>query len=814
MQLFGAFFGLCLVLIQLGLRPLAPRAGEGILILRGGLARFERLRARIYPLSRALAWGLALWLARDFAGHGQEWIFLQSGGRAGFAYLGLDAALWTRFLPLWMPFLFGLWRFSLALGFLVAATGILRALPIIAANNSAPPALSRHLWRVGALLLLLRGVLYGYQLLDLPRGAALSSGDVCVLAPLFGAGAIWCAVSSLDFARRALLAGRLRASRRPQRAPIKATRAAFGFFGALFLPALLGVLSWPLRAILPETVALGRERERATRAAWHLLAPETALPQPNRGAPIERVWPAWDEAALLASRPPAAFREGRLLSWKSATLGSQNGQWRALLVGDSAGAMTPASSRAAYKETALALETFDLEAGDADALKGRRLPIINAFFGLQGEALFGTEGGVPFQSPIAKLAWAWRERDPLLLADADTSSHLLTRRGARQRAQMLAPFLTPLGEPRLSLEGGKPVWTLDLCALSPNFPGAMRGQNGAWADINSASLPLQMRLDARSGAVIFAAAPQGRDAVIDAWRAAYPALKSLNEAQSTDAGGDLGFAQMEISAAMRGQETAFYGPTRALNARGLESWQVVAAGQSSFEVLEGAAPRPTLQRANGDLGARLSAIDAAIAKNRAASGQSGDEVGAASKPMADTLGTVRLGAPVVWRDERAPGGFWIGRAFFAAPRAVAGAASGAATSPVLAPHGAILWRVALTGIAPDAPVGVGKSAQAALLSFALLNLPAKASAPAIGAAPLNSKAPFPGAPKGEATGQLAKQTPLEVAALQTHRALQEAIKRSDWAAFGTLNARQNAILERLVAQRQNAASSQVQPKNR
>lgn len=766
-QLFAAFLALCLVLTRGGLGQFAPHwdATENAPHLPGILARFAPLRARIYHVSNALALVLALVLARDFARHGPEWILLRHGGRVGFGYLGFDAALWTLFLPLWMPFLLGIWKFSLALGFLVAVTGVLNALPVLAAHNTPPPALTRVLWRTGALLLGIRALLYGFQFFDLPRGAPLSSGDAFVLAPIFAVGSLWCAFLAARFALRTRRkTASFSVSEKPSRAIILA-------LAALFLPAWAGVLSWPLRAILPETAGLKSERERATRAAWCLPAPETAPVAQGNGASIERNWPVWDAASLLALRPRAAFQNGRVVAWKSATLDFANGHWSAILVGEGAGSAAWNANREAEKSNALALERVDWRAPGADGLpQSSALAIEDAFFGIEGRSIFGKSGGISLQSPFTKWAWAWRFRDLLLPVDAQNSPHLLTFRGARERAQILVPFLTVVGEPRLVLDNQDLLWKLELRALSPHFPGAMRGLSGQFAGANSVSSPLQMRLDARSGRVSFVASP---GEINDVWRAAYPEIALENAPSDENAGETLGRAQMEILAALDEQERTIYGAARALNARGAASWRVLSVRKTEFELLEGAAPRPLLTRVAGDLGARLSAIDAAIAKTRSAS------------PSIET----QAGEPFVWRDARAPGGFWVGRAFFALAPAENNAPGGEARGP-------ILWRVALTGIDAKSRVGVGQSAREAELDFSLI-LSGQTTRPrAEVAAPLNSHLLFPAQPRppGEANE-------LEVAALQTHRALQDAARRGDWKQFGALTARQNALLERLVAQR-------------
>lgn len=808
LALFGVFFGVCLGLQGWFLRRVSTRKDEDAPQLRGILTRFGPLRARIGAVARVLALVFSLLLARDFARHGPEAMALFYGGRAGFGYLGLDASLWTRWLPILVPFALGIWKFALVLSFLAAICGVLRFLPAIAAQNSAPLALTQVLWRIAALLLMIRALLYALQTLDLPRGRPLETGDVLILAPLWMAGAAWCALLSAKFARRSLQKVATLAARGD------VSRAVLTALAALFLPAFAGALSLPIRALLPETSALKTERERATRAAWRLGESESQADARAQNASIEQVWPVWDEAALLASRPTAGFAGRRVVAWKSATLDFGNGGWSALLAGESVGAMAWNSSREVDVSNALALERIDLSDSKTSQklLESTPLPISDAFFGFEGRSLFAKRGGIELGSPFMKWAWAWRFRDLFLPVDAAANPHLLTFRGARERAGVLAPFLTVAGEPRLKLEGENTLWTLDLVALSANFPGAMRGPSGAWARANATSAPLQMRLDARSGAARFASFSGARDAFSDDLRAAFPGI--AREGGNGGAGANLGRIQAEMRAALGETGGAILGPSRALNARGEVAWRVLTIRKNDFELLEGATPRPILRRGVGDLNARLGEIDAAIAQIRAPGGDLTDLNGESANAAANAANStgnsgndaldVRAGIPFAMRDARAPGGFWVGRAFFAAPRD---------SSPTLnpapredAPHGPLLWRVALTGIAPESRVGIGESAAQAVdfatkqqLRPETLSENRPATVPKTSASgakprpPLNSKPPLATNP-----GEL-----LEEVALRTHQQMQAAAQRGDWEAFGTLGARETEILQTLAARRKN-----------
>ena len=849
--LFFAFFGICLALTRACLGALTRAPLDNSLPLRGALSRLEALREQIARLSWIAALFFALVLSRDFAGYWLDWLFLRGGARSDFAFLGLNAGLWTHFLPVFAPFLGNLWGFSLALGVLLLATALLRALPVLVSRNAAPPPIARLLWRYAAYLWALRAALYAVQILDLSRGKVFSSGDLLFLTPFFALGALACLTLCFAFLRRATQTVFIL----PR---AKSPKWVLASLGALFLPALAAFLSAPIRAFLPETPLLRAQREAATRAAWRLNDTKKVAVDAQKLAPIEQIWPVWNETQLLASHGGAAFRDSRLVTWKSATLDLQNGAWSAILVGENADAQAWNSSRIADESTSLTIENFALNAGEGMDAAPLQAPdktsaakksatfsgAAPAFFGIEGRSLFGKDAGISLASPLLRWAWAWRMRDLFLPFDAQSSPRLLTFRGARERAQILAPFLSATGQPRLLAEGGKLVWALDLCAATRNFPGApaFSGRDfkndsandsaadapGELAGANAASSPLQMRMDARSGAIGFVAPRPpnstkneggrnennrnegSRDALLDSWRAAFPEIArnlepslEISSAASFGVGPQLLRAQAGIAPKQRGEDAQFYRPQIGFDKENGAASSFLVVEKEGFEVWQSSVSGSFSMRGEGDLRARLERIDTLIAQS-----------GAAQSPPT----IYRAGDPFVWRDARAPGGFWLARGFFVTPIGEPNSGQiGVSQTSVLPPalstegHGPFLWRVAVTGTAKNATVGVGNSLSAAF--FVAMPKPAKNPLPnsqfsispsAVSKSPLNSKAPQKmGLPLSER--QPSSNVPPEVLALRTHEALQNAARRSDWKAFGSLARRETALLKQLELRRQNEA---------
>jgi hypothetical protein len=742
-ELFAGFALVCLALSRFFLGAVAQIKVPHAPALKGKLVRFEALRGGVSRLAWTLAIGFALVGAQRLVRLWPDWLMWRSSAPADFRYLGLPVALWTHWLPITAPLLNALWWFSWLLLALVVVTGVLRALPALAARQPAPPlVLIRTLWKMAAWLLLLRASIHAVRVLDLARGRALQTGDVYISAPLFVLGTVACLLLAVVALRRAnSVIWRANSS------------LAVSMLAAFWLPGFLNWFSAPERSLLPETGWLKSQRMRATRAAWHLDFPSPA----GNTRPVlpEQAWPLWDEKMLLQALRAPGFRGRRVVTWQSVTLGYEAGKWRALAAAQSAGATTWTARRDADEDTELALERLDFSAQNGGIV---RTPLAGqrAFFGFEGRTLFSNENfGVPIASITSKWLWAWRLRDMFVPLDGANSSHLLVFLGARERAEKIAPFWTVSGEPQLITNGTAPFWMLDICEVTANFPGSQSVNSGPLAGSNAASDKLKMLVDARTGAVQFYSRDQmGRTALTAIvksvgkmpvalrrhWRAAPELLRAQLAVFNKMRGGEIGAEKSQTIGPQFGFD-ARYGPlSRAISIR-----------KRVFETLEvplGAASQPILRRANADFNGRLADIDAILRK---------------SPPESRVIVP---GEPFVWPDGLAPGGYWIGRAFFSLPREVSRAGGEG--------QGAELWRVAITGAASGARVSLGTSLRSAHLDV------------------LGQKDSLASAKSG-------KSLPLALEALRAHKALLNAIKRGDWKGIGRESERGRVLLEQLAA---------------
>ena len=728
--LFFGFALISLLLARVFLRP-ATSISAGEAPLPGALSRLETLRFRVSQFAWLLVLAAILVLSRNLARNWSEFLFWRGGASDGY-YLGLPIFIWTHFLPVFEPFLRSLWAFSLFLFVVVAATGILRALPLLAARApSSPLVLTRTLWRFGAWLLVLRAVLYIVQILDLSRGRALQSGDLFVSAPLFLLGCLACAILSFVALRRAK-------GNAPRH---KATKWVFTMLAALFVPGIINWLSIPERALLPETAWLQKQRVAATKYAWKLDFDEAKTPACS--LPIEKAWPVWDEKTLLEYLSAMPRSAEKIVKWESAHLRYDGQKWVGLAAAQKVGAASLMTGREADDDNALSLEKLDF-APDG-SVKQTPLEKSNAFFGFAGTSLFSSGNfGVPIRSWGQKYLWAWRLRDVFLPSDAANSSRLLIWRNAHERAQKIVPFWAASAGPQLELEGGNPVWRLDLIAANRNYPGAMsapiRGAeaNGFWETIS-------MRLDARSGAVTFEALPARKNGRSQPWHTALP-LKWRAEKQRSIAPEVLR-AQLALTLQLRNPNATapeIFGPQSGFDLQNGRVSRVFAIQNREISILESANSGLILRRGSFDWDARLEAIDAAKTK------------------ITPRDATIEVGEPVLWSDKRAPGGFWIGRTFFGKSRG---------NSPLGAQK--TLWRVALTGASSGAKIGFGTDARSAFLNF---------SGRSVSTLPQN-------------------QFSLATQALRAHDAAMRAAKNGNWPVFARESARQRRLLEQIAARR-------------
>jgi hypothetical protein len=747
-ELFLGFAFLALLLTRLFLTPVS-RIGPTAIPLRGKLAGFELLRGRAPRFFWNLAVLVSLFYASRFTRHWPDWLLLRGGSPSDSTYLGLPTALWTQWLPIVTPLLHVLWSFSLLLFLAVAITGVLRALPELAARRPAPPlALTRILWILGGWLLLLRAAMHAVGLLNLARGRALESGDVFVTAPLLALGSVCCVLLAFVALRRTASA----TSRR------KFSMLAAPMLAAVWLPGILNWFAAPARALLPETNWLRQARQSATVAAWQLdFASPGATPA---GVVPENVWPIWEEKVLL--KPPG-FSNRIFVTWKNVTIARSGGKWNAIAAGQGAGATAWNANRETGDSTQLILERFDLGSSSGETT-GIPLPGIEAYFGLEGGSLFTNDNfGVSIASIARKWLWAWRLRDLFLVFEGADVSRLLVFRGAQERAEKIAPFWKVGDSPQLVLSGSQPYWLLDVCAATSNFPGAMPAPQGELAGQNAASDSIKMLLDARTGAVsFFALAPRKTDPLQATWRAALPGvLRNPDQMpvalqQQWRAAPAMLSAQLLLSNEVRSERARFdesriFAPQPGTGEDGRTLTRVLSLHKDAFESLEamqGLQPKRILRRGDSDLTARLAAIDAAL-----------DKVPEGRSMVA--------GQPSVWPDANMPGGFGIGRAFFLLPQQK--------TPPAKADSGLELWRVAITGSAAGARVGMRDSASAASLDMMEL-LP------------------------GQVAVKSGQKLSPAVQALRAHDAAQAAFKRGDWLAYGRETQRERKILEQMAAQ--------------
>lgn len=771
-ELFAYFLLITAVLTRLFLGSVTQFPRSEAAQLRGALVRFEPLRKGVERFARGLAWFCGFLLAFNFARHWSEWLFLLGGAPSDYvATGGLPATLWTHVLPVLEPFLWGIWEFSLLLFGIVAVAGTLRALPLLAAREpSPPPALPRVLWGMVAWLLTVRAGLYAVEILSLNRGRPLETGDVFVSLPLYAVGGVACLVLAFSTWWRA------RRVRLPQ--PQRWPKLATGVVVALFLPGVLNFLSIPLRAALPETTWLRRERLRATRAAWNPTfslprAPESDASESGAPAAVTAAWPVWDEASILKAMSGVSFRSGRVALWQSATLDFENGRWSALAAGVAAGSEAWNARRDADKSTQLPLERLDF--GDSSGTLTRHALLSpQAFFGLEGGSLFTDDAiGVPVGSFWSKWLWAWRLRDLLLPADARDSSHLLTVRGARERAAALAPFWKVSGQPQLFYVAGAPVWMVDLCAVSSDFPGAMPVTDGELEGVNTASDSIKMLMDARTGAVsFFAAKSASPQFLLRSWENTFPTVLKAPAAMPPAlqkrwrASPAWMAVQLDLEETLQNEgattseldSSPQNAPTLGLEAGRKVVWRLLSVGKQgwkSLEVARGEPGAPVLRRGEGDFEDRVNAMIETEHKILRTAAQA----------------SVERGQPVAWNDPGAPGGWWIGCAFFAKSREQV-------SKGALLGGGPTLWRVAITGAAPS-PVTMLTPAQSAFLDDAGQPTTLESAAKA--------------------------EPPLAVQALRSHDAAQKAAKKSDWVTFGRESARLRLILQKMVTMSPTAA---------
>ena len=520
------FAGASLVLWLAARGPLIAidRPGNGTagqpLPARTRLWKLEPLRRRWPVAAQRLIWLEAVIFAWHVAAHWDEWVAWCYGGAWGYRepHFGYDAAVWLAFLPLAHRWLRLLVWYSLSLLVLSASGGVLRALPgLLQRNPITPVRLWRSLWLQAAVLLALRAGDYWLSVLDLAEGSRLDAANWWVVRPLLLCGALLCLVLAL---RAALWA--VRPAHRFSRAWAGALLLAW--MGPGVLTAGLGLWHW----LLPPG-DFAADGHLGTTWAWGLPAyspinyAAVAAREHGPAIPLEGAWPVWDENHLVDAARRAgpnywtrtgvrASKTTGVVNWSVASLTRSQSGWEAVVAG------YPASAEqigAFGTDEDSAIDFLRLDPTRMDAGLPVQLPespLRLAFYGLSGPPLVaddGEAGGVDVSSWFAKLAWAWRLRDPALPFQAASSTHLLVWRGAEERAQCLLPWLTPCGPAHPVHLAGAWFWELDLLSATTHFPGAQSVAGEPFSGSNAAWDSVKMLMDAHTGETFFYAVRQG-----------------------------------------------------------------------------------------------------------------------------------------------------------------------------------------------------------------------------------------------------------------------------------------------------------------
>ncbi len=626
-------------------------------------------------------------------------------------------------LPLARLLVNALWEWSLFLLGALAFAGVLRALPMLAAREPSPPL---RLWRalglVGALVLLTRGALYVLTMLENDRSNGITGAELFIGIPLANFSVMLCIVAALWCLKRP---------------GFKKLSVAIAL--ALFAPHLLRVVLAPLALVVPTPARFVAQNTAATRAAWGL---DGAAPLAANAPPLASHWPIWNEEALLGLALGKYARNAQhVIDWKRATVGPRE----ATLAGVPAALENWGSPHEADAENGIDWLAFDATQsvdGAAPVIADASLPLMS-FYGLGGRALLGdnaSDAGVPFGFWGWKFAWAWRLRDPLLMLEGARAPRLLVYRGARENAERLAPFLI-WEEPQLRFTPGGPRWELVGYAATPYYRGALAASDGVFAG-NSAATPLAyLQIEPRSGRAEFYGA---RGA---SWSAPFARIIEVSLAEK---------ALMPLPA------TPLLEEARAAIARQLGLKNVLAEPVWTWRAGAGENVRYAPNLPMG-IDQKLALLDSAARREL---------------PREDEA-QLQMGDALLWPDARAPGGFWVGRPYYATV-----SAPGATTRGVLA-RSAKLWRVGLTGLA-NSPLAHGENAADALTNFDLQN------APPIAVTPAPNQTPAPGqTPRPPSKNDLALQ------ALQAHDAAQKALSASNWDEWATQSARERELLQKL-----------------
>jgi len=629
-------------------------------------------------------------------------------------------------LPLARLLVNALWEWSLFLLGALAFAGVLRALPMLAAREPSPPL---RLWRalgvVGALVLLTRGALYAIGLVEANFSDGTTGAELFIGIPITTIGVFLCLLAAFWCLKRP---------------GYKKLGLAVAL--ALFAPHLLRVVLAPLGLVVPTPVHIEARNKAATRVAWSLdSAPAIAANAP----PLASHWPIWNEEALLGLALGEYARNAQhVIDWKSATLAPRE----AIVAGVPAGLEnwgSPHDADAANGIEWLAFDATQSADGKAPVLPNASLPL-QSFYGIGGRALLGdntTSAGVPFAFWGWKFAWAWRLRDPLLMLEGARAQRLLVYRGARESAERLAPFLT-WDEAQLRMTTVGPRWEMIGYASTPYYRGALAAGEGVFAGQNAATPVALLSIDPRDGRA-----------------------ESFNIAKLS-----WGAPWARIWCATATQTVApkpLLESSRAIVARQLGLKNVLAEPVWTWRDGRSQSARYASNLPDG-IDEKLALLDSAARREW---------------PREDGA-QLEMGDALLWPDARAPGGFWVGRPYYAMTKA-----AGATTNGVVA-RSAKLWRVSLTGLA-NSPIAHGENAAAALVNFDLQTAPPVAVKPAPNQTPSPNATLVPGA-----TAAPLSKNEIALQALRAHDAAQKAAKASQWNEWATQSARERELLQQLA----------------
>lgn len=133
-------------------------------------------------------------------------------------------------------------------------------------------------------------------------------------------------------------------------------------------------------------------------------------------------------------------------------------------------------------------------------------------------------GGIPLDSFLRVLAFAWRFGDETLLFSGEVGpgTRLLFRRAVRERVHELAPFLVWDTDALPVIAEGRVVWLLDGYTMTPSFPLARAVTVGRLATRYLRN-PVKAAVDAVTGEVTFYVLDD-QDPILATYRRLFPAL--------------------------------------------------------------------------------------------------------------------------------------------------------------------------------------------------------------------------------------------------------------------------------------------------